>query len=115
MTDIDCHLAEGMVTKYINHTLSVDELDAFLDHIDHCSSCYDELETYYIVHEAIQKLDEKEDESVFDFKKLLNQDIRKSRRFIRQKRMIHFLYGIFRTFFILLFIILLIFVMLHAL
>ena len=59
MPDIECRTAESMVTKYINHSLSVDELEEFLDHISHCSSCYDELETYFIVHEAIQQLDER--------------------------------------------------------
>ena len=86
MPDIECRTAESMVTKYINHSLSVDELEEFLDHISHCSSCYDELETYFIVHEAIQQLDEPEDGSVLDFRKLLDQDIRKSRRYIRKKR-----------------------------
>ena len=48
MPDIECRTAESMVTKYINHSLSVDELEEFLDHISHCSSCYDELETYLL-------------------------------------------------------------------
>ena len=72
-----------------------DELEEFLDHIEHCSSCYDELETYFIVHEAIQQLDEKEDGTVLDFRELLEQDIRRSRRYIRQKRWLHFLSVIF--------------------
>ncbi|MBU5481748.1 zf-HC2 domain-containing protein [Blautia sp. MSJ-19] len=91
LSDIDCRIAESMVTKYINHTLSINELEEFLDHIEHCSSCYDELETYFIVHEAIQQLDEKDDGSVLDFRELLEQDIRRTRRHIRQKRWLHFL------------------------
>lgn len=91
MPGIDCRVAETMVTHYINHSLSVDELEEFLDHIEHCSSCYDELETYFIVHEAIQQLDESEDGSVLDFRKLLKQDIRRSRRHIRQKRWLYFI------------------------
>ena len=95
MSGIDCRQAETMVAKYINHTLSIDELEEFLDHIEHCSSCYDELETYFIVHEAIQQLDEKEDGTVLDFRELLEQDIRRSRRHILQKRWLHFLSVIF--------------------
>lgn len=91
MADIDCRQAEAMVTKYINHTLSTNELEDFLDHIEHCSSCYDELETYFIVHKAIQQLDEKEDGTVYNFRKLLEQDIHRTRRHIRQKRGLHFL------------------------
>ena len=91
MSGIDCRQAETMVAKYINHTLSIDELEEFLDHIEHCSSCYDELETYFIVHEAIQQLDEKEDGTVLDFRELLEQDIHRAHRHIRQKRGLHFL------------------------
>ena len=91
MSGIDCRQAEAMVTGYINHTLSIDELDDFLEHIEHCSSCYDELETYFIVHEAIQQLDEKEEDSVLDFRKLLEQDIKRAKRHVRQRKGLHFL------------------------
>ena len=59
MTGMTCRKAEEMVNKYIAHKLSVDELEDFLDHVESCSSCYDELETYFIVHRALQQLDEK--------------------------------------------------------
>ena len=88
MSGIDCRQAETLVARYIKHTLSTDD-------IEHCSSCYDELETYFIVHKAIQQLDEKEDGTVLDFRELLEQDIRRSRRYIRQKRWLHFLSVIF--------------------
>ena len=45
---MNCRTAEGMVNGYINHELSLKELEEFLDHIQTCSSCYDELETYFI-------------------------------------------------------------------
>ena len=92
---MDCRTAEGMVSSYIKHDLPLNELEEFLDHVQNCSSCYDELETYFIVHEAIQQLDEKEDGTVLDFRELLEQDIRRSRRHILQKRWLHFLSVIF--------------------
>lgn len=96
MSGIDCRQAETLVARYIKHTLSTDELEEFLDHIEHCSSCYDELETYFIVHEAIQQLDEKEDGTVLDFRELLESGYPcRSRRYIRQKRWLHFLSVIF--------------------
>lgn len=84
---MNCRTAEGMVNGYINHELSLKELEEFLDHIQTCSSCYDELETYFIVHEAMQQLDDNDSGSVMDFKRLLEQDIRKSRRYIRKKKL----------------------------
>ena len=49
MSGMDCRTAESMVTRFIDHSLSVNELEEFLDHIEHCSSCYDELETYKLL------------------------------------------------------------------
>lgn len=90
---MNCRTAEGMVNGYINHELSLKELEEFLDHIQTCSSCYDELETYFIVHEAMQQLDDNDSGSVMDFKRLLEQDIRKSRRYIRKKKLGQFFSG----------------------
>ena len=41
---MDCQTAEGMVSRYIKHDLPLNELEEFLDHVQNCSSCYDELE-----------------------------------------------------------------------
>lgn len=92
-----CSTAESMVNRYINHTLRVEELEDFLEHIESCSSCYDELETYFIVHEAMQQLDEEEEGAVLDFQHLLEQDIKKSRHYIRKKKAIRLL-GAFLVF-----------------
>lgn len=94
ITELDCRTAESMVARYINHTLKTDELEEFLDHIEHCSSCYDELETYFIVNKVTQQLVKQEDGSVLDFQNLLEQDIRKSRRYIHHKRYMQLAGGI---------------------
>lgn len=83
---MNCRAAEGMVTRYINHTLSIEELEEFLEHVQSCSSCYEELETYFIVHEAILQLDENNGDEAMDLRDLLEQDLKKSRRYIRKKK-----------------------------
>ena len=35
---MDCRIAEEMVSKYINHTLPLNDLEDFLEHIENCSS-----------------------------------------------------------------------------
>ena len=45
-------------------------MEEFLDHIQNCSSCYDELETYFIVHEGNAAAATRTAESpVLDFKR----------------------------------------------
>ncbi|MDO4305677.1 MAG: zf-HC2 domain-containing protein [Eubacteriales bacterium] len=87
---MNCRAAEGMVMRYINHTLSIEEMEEFLEHVQSCCSCYDELETYFIVHEAIVQLDEDEGDAVLDLQHLLEQDLKKSRRYIRKKKAVRF-------------------------
>ena len=87
MTEMDCRTAESMVTRFIDHSLSMNELEGFLDHIEHCPSCYDELETYFIVHEAMQQLDEDKDGKVLDFKKLDRKSTRLNSSHIEESRM----------------------------
>lgn len=93
VSEMDCRTAESMVNRYIDHTLKVDELEEFLDHVESCPSCYDELETYFIVYEVTQQLDDQAENTVLDFKTLLAQDIRKSRRYIHKKRGMQFAAG----------------------
>ena len=91
---MNCQTAESMVTRYIEHDLSVDELEAFLDHVENCDSCLDELETYFIVHAAVQQLDEQSGESTLDLRVLLKEDIRRSRRYIFKMKLRRALTGV---------------------
>ena len=91
---MNCQIAEGMVTRYIEHDLSVDELEAFLDHVENCDSCLDELETYFIVPAAVQQLDEQSGESTLDLRVLLKEDIRRSRLYIFKMKLRRALTGV---------------------
>lgn len=83
---MDCRTAESMVSGYIQKELNDKELDAFLKHIENCSSCYDELETYYIVYAATKQLDENQEDSIYDFKGMLQEDIRKTKVKIQENK-----------------------------
>ena len=74
---MDCRTAEGLVNRYIEHELPVNELEA-----------------YFIVHEVTQQLDDNSSESVLDFKDLLEQDISSSRHYVRKKKIGWFLIGV---------------------
>lgn len=88
---MDCRTAEGMVSRYLNHTLNTEELEAFLDHVRGCASCYEELETYFIVQEAMQKLDTAGREENLDFKTLLEEDLQRSGRLVQRRKVFRFL------------------------
>ena len=79
---MDCHTAEEMVGRYISHSLSVKELEMFIQHIRDCPECYEELESQFIVHKAVEQLQD-ENETDMDFRRLLEKDLKGARRYIR--------------------------------
>lgn len=58
---LTCKEAEKMVIHYIEGQLCDHDLRKFISHIQECSECREELETYYIVYKGLMQLDEKEE------------------------------------------------------
>lgn len=78
---MECKEAESLVQQYIDHKLRPQKLKAFISHVKKCPSCYEELETYFIIHYAIKYLDE--DHDSYNMKAMLAEDIRKNEKQIR--------------------------------
>ena len=54
-----CKEAESLVMPYIKNELTDEELFEFLEHIEHCPECREELEIYFTVDVGIRQLDSK--------------------------------------------------------
>lgn len=54
---MNCLEAQGLIMKYVNNELSAIDLESFLEHIEHCPDCKEELEIYYILTTGMQQLD----------------------------------------------------------
>ena len=61
---MNCRDAEKLVVPYIKDELTMDELDEFLEHVEYCDNCMEELEIHYMVDVGLRKLDE--DDTVYD-------------------------------------------------
>lgn len=72
---MECREVEGLVQQYIDDTLPPKKLEAFISHVCHCPHCYEELETYFIIHHAIKYLDEDRHES-YNMKAMLSDDLK---------------------------------------
>ena len=59
-----CREAEKMVIPYIHDELTIDEVDEFLEHVESCDNCMEELEIHYMVDVGLKKLDE--DDATYD-------------------------------------------------
>lgn len=53
-----CRESERLVMPYINGSITDEELEGFLKHIEHCGNCREELEIYFTVDVGIRQLDE---------------------------------------------------------
>ena len=85
---MNCIEARRKVTPFIKQELPDREVEQFLDHVEHCPDCMDELETYYMVYKTLDTLESSSHRTELDFKNMLENDIREVRRNIINKRSI---------------------------
>lgn len=55
---MNCREAQSLIVPFIKDKLDDERLEAFLNHIENCSECYDELEVYFIVFSGTRQLDD---------------------------------------------------------
>lgn len=69
---MDCREAQAFIVPFIEGNLNDEQTEKFIEHIENCTECYDELEVYYIVMVGVKQLDE-DDHMLVDF----NGDLKK--------------------------------------
>lgn len=79
---MDCKKAQSLVTAYIKRQLDDRETEEFIEHITHCQECHEELEIYFTIHFALQKLDEEQNVS-YNIKQMLEDDLEATERKVR--------------------------------
>ncbi len=57
MAELDHKTIEKEIPDFLEDRLSNKELEQFLDHMDHCASCQDELSIQYLVRRGLPKLE----------------------------------------------------------
>lgn len=79
-----------MVVPYIEGRLGNKELRRFVNHIEECKDCREELETYYIVYKGLMQLDEKE-ELPMNIIEALNEDFAVSKQHLKNMSLFYVL------------------------
>ena len=83
-----CIEAQALITPFINDKLSVVQLEKFLEHVQNCPDCMEELEVYFALLTAMRQLDEDEEVSS-NFKLALKNKINESEEKILRAKMNH--------------------------
>lgn len=73
-----CKDAEALVMPYIRKELPEYEMEEFLEHIEGCENCKEELEIYYTVDVGIRQLDA--DTGTYNIKGAMEEDIISSKQ-----------------------------------
>lgn len=76
---MNCLEAQGLIMKYINNELSPIDLENFLEHIDKCPDCKEELEIYYVLTTGMQQLDN-DYVDTYNFHDAFEKQLEKSRK-----------------------------------
>lgn len=77
---IDCQTCEIHMNNFLERDVYDDDLWDFLNHILYCETCYEELETRYLISEALIRLENGE---TIDLKKELRQKVNGARKALR--------------------------------
>lgn len=85
-----CIKAQSMITQFINNKLNVKELEEFLEHVEACPNCMEELEIYYTLLTAMRQLDEDKNLSV-NYKDELSNKLKRA-----QDKIVHIRYAHYR-------------------
>ena len=85
-----CIKAQSMIVSFVDNKLSIEELEEFLDHVNSCKTCREELEVYYTLLTAMKQLNE--DRNLSDnFSLELKEKLEKA-----QEKIIHAKYTYYR-------------------
>ena len=80
-----CEDARKNMDRFVNHNMTTKELGEFLEHIDTCPSCYEELETYYTVAIALHYLDQNDGEG-YNIPLRLKHNLEEARNRVRREK-----------------------------
>ena len=84
--ELTCKDAEKMIPLYISEQLDINELEMFMDHVEVCASCKEELSIQFLVSTGLKSL---EAGNNFDLNYELLESMEFSRRKIHKKRLLH--------------------------
>jgi hypothetical protein len=84
-----CREAQSQITPFIHNQLNLKETEAFIEHVQSCKECREELEVYYALLTAMEQLDEDKTLSN-NFNMELNMKLEKEQEKIVHARFIYY-------------------------
>ena len=80
---MDCVRTQQLIRPYLEGILSDRELEEFLDHVEHCQTCFGELEVYFSIYRTLNNVDEKGN---YNYAEKLHAKLKDSREYLRVRQ-----------------------------
>ncbi len=87
---MECREAERLVMPYIQDQLSGQELEDFLEHVEGCPGCQEELEIYFTVEVGLKQLEE--ESGSYNIKGEMEASLEAARQKVRLARLFKIVY-----------------------
>lgn len=85
---MNCIEAQRLIMSFINDKLDINQLEEFINHVNSCPDCMEELEVYYVLLAGMKQLDEDKELSD-DFHQDLMNILRQSEERIIHDKILH--------------------------
>lgn len=85
---MNCIEVQRLIMPFINKELDIDQLEDFVNHVNTCSNCMEELEVYYVLLSGMKQLDEDKELSD-DFHQDLMNILKQSEDHILNDKILH--------------------------
>lgn len=82
---MNCIDAQQLIMPFISDLLDIKQLDEFIDHMNSCPHCMEELEVYFVLLTSMKQLDEEKDMSSDYHEDLMNRLKESEERIIHHK------------------------------
>ena len=82
--ELTCKDAEKLVMPYVENTLEIGELEQFMEHVESCENCREELSIQFLVNTGLKSL---EAGNNFDLNYELIASLEASRKRVQKKRL----------------------------
>lgn len=86
---MNCKQAQKLIKQFMNDDLETEDLRDFIEHIDSCGECHEELVIEFLVTEGVKRL---ESGNVFDLNKELGLRIEESNKDLKVREGMQWFY-----------------------
>ncbi len=83
---MNCKETQNNISLFVQEKLNMEQLELFLEHIENCSVCREELEVYYTLHTAMQILEENLEYEHTNYQIDLKWELEKSKDKLRKTK-----------------------------